>query len=156
MSEDENVGNQNNDEDNLQDDNNNQQIVEEMEGLVDEKNPQDLEKIDVKTDLKNYLLNFGDGNLNLFKEFSQSSFRTNFKIKQENKSKKGVLIREENKPLIKVEDNSNLSFVFNIENIPEKNEIFSLKKSRKSSEKSNIFLGKKRKLLKLNHLETTL
>lgn len=129
----------------------NDMMVEVKREEIQENN---LEVKDSRNDWKNYLLNFGGGNASVFKDFSQGgAFKSNFHKKDKTKK---INKNEENeqKPVIKNKENA--LFEFKVDNVPEKNEIFKKKCQEYIKNEPFIFLGKKRKILKLNHLESSL
>lgn len=106
----------------------------------------DVSLKETKSDLKTYLLNFGDGNSNLFREFSQSKL----------KLIPGKKDKTTDEPKIKVDKQN---FVFKLKLVPSEGEIFKYADKRISPNQalpSNNLLSKKRKILTLYNYETSL
>jgi hypothetical protein len=155
----ENIVNENEQLDNSHHIQNNENVDKDQADLVvemknDNINLENLEIKDSKNDWKSYLLNFGAGNANVFKDFSQGgAFKSNFHKKEKNKK---AIKNEENveKPVIKNKENA--LFEFKAENVPDQKEIYKKRSKESVVNEIQAFLGKKRKILKLNHLETSL
>ena len=115
------------------------------------KNDENLEIKEIKRDFKGYLTNFGDGNINFFKDFSQSIvFQTNF-IKNKINLCKGEESSDQ-KLLLK---NDRLFDFNNIVKINKK-DIFFEKRSTIVGATNNDFLKKKRKILPLFHIDSSM
>jgi len=137
-------------------DNTNEKLNEEND-LINEvveddlKNDENLEIKEIKRDFKGYLTNFGDGNINFFKDFSQSIvFQTNF-IKNKINLCKGEESSDQ-KLLLK---NDRLFDFNNIVKINKK-DIFFEKRSTIVGATNNDFLKKKRKILPLFHIDSSM
>ena len=152
MNENEHLDNSHLIQNNDKDENNQADLVVEMK--KDDINVDNLEIKDSKNDWKSYLLNFGAGNSNVFKDFSQGgAFKSNFHKKEKNKKALKNEEKEE-KPILKNKENT--LFEFKAENVPDQMEIYKKRSKESVVNEFQTFIGKKRKILKLNHLESSL
>jgi hypothetical protein len=103
----------------------------------------DIQLKESKSDLKSYLLSFGDGNLNLFKEFSQTTFKIN--LVKNDKNKKLFKVEEPQQPKV-IKGKENALFDFKAENVPTTKDIFK-GYAKSSNVDGRPFWGKKRKIL---------
>ena len=129
-----------------------------MDEVQDENDCYDenIELKEIKNDFKGYIMNFGDGNTNVFKDFSQSTLLWKTMLKK-TKEKKNANFKIEEQQIQKIPAfKHDRLFEFNKNLNINKKEIFIKEYKSKAINNEKIFLNKKRKTLPLFQIDPTM
>ena len=124
-----------------------QPVVVDLGNEGNELDENDIIENQATGDFKGYV-NFGDGNVNLFKDLSQNTFKNNFLKKKREQAKTTKVDKVDNK---KKEDK-----LFEFVEPVDKNDVFKKKNKAVKVEEKKDNMFKKRKLIKFFHVDQTM